>query len=142
MRFAYPARLVPESDGGFSVTFPDVPEAITQGETEAEALAMAEDALVAALSFYTDDGRALPPPSRKRDRHLVAVPALVAAKLALHEAMREHGMSKVELARRMALDEKAVRRLLDPLHASRIGQVEAALRQLGKRLIVEEMAAA
>ncbi len=41
MRYAYPYELLPQPEGGFTVTFPDVPEAITQGESEAEAAAMA-----------------------------------------------------------------------------------------------------
>ena len=34
-----------ETDGGFVVTFRDIPEAITQGETVEDALVMAKDAL-------------------------------------------------------------------------------------------------
>jgi antitoxin HicB len=64
-------------------------------------------------------------------------PALAAAKLALHDAMLEQGISNVELAGRLGLDEKAVRRLRDPLHRSHIDAVEAALRALGRRLVVE-----
>ena len=63
MRYAYPYELLPQPEGGFTVTFPDVPEAITQGDTEKEAAAMAEDALVTALSFYTDRAEPLPHPS-------------------------------------------------------------------------------
>ena len=72
----------------------------------------------------------------------MAVPALIAAKLALHEAMLSGGVSNVELARRLGTDEKAVRRLRDPLHGSRIEAVEAALRALGKRLEVSVRAMA
>jgi antitoxin HicB len=46
------------------------------------------------------------------------------------------GITNVELGRRLGVDEKMVRRLRDPLHRSHIGQVEAALRSLGKRLEV------
>ena len=108
----------------------------------ADALEQAFDALVTALSFYTDDGRKLPAPSPSRGRPIVAVPALIAAKLALHEAMLSGGVSNVELARRLGTDEKAVRRLRDPLHGSRIEAVEAALRALGKRLEVSVRAMA
>ncbi len=62
MRYAYPYELAPQPEGGFTVTFPDVPEAITQGDTETDAAAMAEDALVTALSFYTDKFRTAAPP--------------------------------------------------------------------------------
>ena len=65
------------------------------------------------------------------------MPPLVAAKLALHDAMLAAGMSNVVLGRRLGLEEKAVRRLRDPLHRSHIGAVEAALRMLGRRLVVD-----
>lgn len=134
MCYAYPYELVPQPEGGFTVTFPDVPEAITQGDNEAEAAATAQDALVTALSFYTDNGERVPSPSPARGRPLAYVSALVAAKLALHDAMLAAGVSNVALAQQLGTDEKAVRRLRDPLHQSRINQVDAALRLLGKRM--------
>ena len=136
MRYAYPYDMEPQPEGGFTVTFPDVPEAVTEGDTETEARERAEDALVTALSFYTDSGRSLPGPSPARGRPMALVPALEAAKLALHEAMPAAGISNVELGRRLGLDVKAVRRLRDPLHRSHVGQMEGALRNLGKRLEV------
>lgn len=141
MRYAYPYELSPQPEGGFTVTFPDVPEAITQGDTEAEAATMAEDALVSALSFYTDQSEPLPRPSPARGRPVALLPPLAAAKLALHDAMLVEGVSNVALARRLGTDEKTVRRLRDPLHQSRIAQIDAALRLLGRRLgIVVEAA--
>jgi len=141
MRYAYPYDLRPQPEGGFTVTFRDVPEAITQGDSATEAAAMAEDALVTALSFYTDSGERLPQPSPADGRPLAYVPPLVAAKLALHDAMLAAGISNVALAQLLRTDEKAVRRLRDPLHQSRINQVDAALRALGKRMgIVVEAA--
>jgi antitoxin HicB len=134
MRYAYPYELIPQPEGGFTVSFPDVPEAITQGDSEKEAVAMAEDALVTALSFYTDHAERLPRPSPARGRSLAYVPPLVAAKLALHDAMLTAKVSNVALAHQLGTDEKTVRRLRDPLHQSRINQVDAALRVLGKRM--------
>jgi antitoxin HicB len=134
MRYAYRYDLTPQPEGGFTVTFPDVPEAVTQGEDEDEAAAMAEDALVTALSFYTDKAERLPRPSAARGRPVAYVPPLVAAKLALHDAMLAAGVSNVAFARRLGTDEKTVRRLRDPLHQSRINQIDAALRALGKRM--------
>lgn len=136
MHYAYPYVLLPQPEGGFTVIFPDVPEAITQGECETEAAAMAEDALITALSFYTDRGEPLPCPSEAGGRRLAYLPPLVAAKLALHDAMLAMPISNSALARRLGTDEKAVRRLRDPLHQSRIGQVDAALRALGKRISI------
>lgn len=45
------------------VTFRDVPEAITQGDTFEDALDMAEDALRTAMEFYDEDGKIYPTPS-------------------------------------------------------------------------------
>lgn len=136
MRYAYPVDLIHEDDGRVSAVFQDVPGA-TWGDTVQEALARASDALISALSFYVDDGKKLPAPSEAAGRPVVSVDALDAAKLALHEAMLAARVSNVELGRRLDLDEKAVRRLRDPLHRSHIGTVEAALRILGRRLVVE-----
>jgi antitoxin HicB len=141
MRYAYPATLERETDGRITVIFADLPGA-TWGDTEAEALTRAEDLLISALSIYVEENRPLPRPSPARGRPLIPVATLDAAKLALHDAMLAAGMSNVELGRRLALDEKQVRRLRDPLHQSHIGKVEAALRILGKRLEVEVKAAA
>jgi len=135
MRYAYPAEVT-EAPDGVTVTFPDVPEAITDGTTRAEALERAADALVTALSFYVEDGKPIPHPSAAKGRPLVSVTALEAAKLALHEAMAGARLSNVELARRLGKDERAIRRLRDPLHRSHIGEVETALRLLGKRIEV------
>lgn len=62
----YPATIVPDGDG-FLVSFPDVPEALTGAATLAEAIEMAADALMTALSFYIEDGRTVPDPSKPLD---------------------------------------------------------------------------
>jgi antitoxin HicB len=134
MRYAYLYVLHPQPEGDVTVTFPDVPEAITQGDSEEEAATMAEDAPVTALSFHMDKAERLPRPSPAEGRPLAYLPPLVAAKLALHDAMIIAGVSNVALARQLGTDEKTVRRLRDPLHQSRINQVDAALRVLGKRM--------
>jgi len=61
---------------------------------------------------------------------------LEATKLALHDVILAAGLTEQALARRLGLDEKAVRRLRDPLQLSAIGSLEAALRCLGKRVEV------
>ncbi len=68
----------------------------------------------------------------------VAVPLVVAAKLALYTAMREQGLTKVGLARLMGLSEGEVRKLLNSDHRSHIRQVEKALRKVGRWLVVED----
>jgi len=140
--FCYPVVLEAQPEGGYAVTFPDVPEAITQGEDAAEALARAVDALESALSFYIDDRRPLPVPSSSRGCHAVAPGALSCVKLALHQAMVEQGVRRSELARRLHCHMPQVDRLLDLNHASRLEQLETALAALGRRLTVDVRVAA
>lgn len=135
MRYAYPYVATPEKIG-FSIHFPDVPEAHSASETAAELDGMATDCLVTALSFYVEDGQPLPRPSPARGRRVAYVPTLEAAKLALHARKLELGLSDAALATRLGLDQKSVSRLLDPLHRSHIRFVDAALVTLGRRLEV------
>jgi antitoxin HicB len=87
---AYPAALTPDPDGGFTVTFRDVPEAITEGDTREEVLLRAEDALESALAMYVAAKEPLPTSSEaEADEVMVPLSALGMAKAALYEAMRE-----------------------------------------------------
>jgi len=134
--FNYPVNLDTAEEGGFVVTFPDVPEAITQGDDEAEALMAARDALETALAMYVAAREDLPSPSAPKGRPIVSPSALACAKLAVYQAMREQGIGKADLARRLGWHLPQVDRVLDLDHASRLDQIEAALAALGKRLDV------
>lgn len=133
---AYPARFDP-GDDGITVTFRDVPEAITCGFDERDAAAMATDALETALSLYLRSGSPPPASAPQEGERPVPVSALASAKLALHEAMRDQGMGKAELARRLRCHLPQVDRLLDLCHQSKLDQMERALAALGKRLVVD-----
>jgi len=56
--------------------------------------------------------------------------------------MLAEGVTNAALARRLSCDEKAVRRLRDVLHRSKIEQIEAALAALGKRIEISVRQAA
>ena len=134
--FTYRAMFEPgEKDGVVVVTFPDVPEAITEGRGEADALREAEDALGVALLSYPLRGLALPRP-RARSGSTVTVAPEVAAKLAVLEAFAAAGISKTELARRLGVSENEARRILDPLHATKLPRLAETLSALGRRLII------
>ncbi len=142
MRYIYPCTLAPDGEGGFIARFPDVPEALTGAETQAETIDLAADALATALAGYAHEKRDIPPPSPLA-KGQVAIPVIpvVAAKLALYAAMRAQAITNVELGRRLGIGESAVRKLLDPDHRSHIGQVEAALKAVGRALVIEDKAA-
>lgn len=138
----YPARFQPAKEGGFTVTFRDVPEAITEGDTMAEAHAAAANALETALSFYIDERKPLPVPSApKRGERMVQLSALGMAKTELYEAMAAGKISRAELARRLSCHLEQVSRLLDLTHASKFEQLERALAVVGRKMIVTAEAA-
>jgi antitoxin HicB len=134
MRYAYPFTLTADEDGRRVVAFPDIKGASTDGADETEAIANASDCLLAALIGYIDSREPIPRPSPARGRSTVTLPPLVAAKLGLYSAMLEQDLSNADLADRMGKSAADVRRLLDLDHRSDIGQIEAALAALGKRL--------
>ena len=131
----FPVTLTPDENGGFVVTFPDIPEAITQGETREEALKMAQEALEAALEFYFEDKRAVPTPSAVEcGQSLAAISASLAAKVLLLNEMLAQGVRPAELARRLGTSPQVVNRLIDLRHTTRIDGIDAALHVLGKSL--------
>ena len=140
MNMSYPVTFKKYHGGQVGVFFADVPEAITSGSNEAEALDRAQDALTVALSGYLDDGRSLPVPSKsKRGQALVVLPPRVAIKLAIHEAMCEQGVTQAQLGELLNIDGRQVRRILNLDHESKLSQLEAALAALGLRASVNVM---
>jgi len=141
--FTYPATLKPDrTGGGFTITFRDLPEAVTQGEDVGDAVAQAGDCIEEAIAGRIRLEEPIPEPSRTRKgEYPIPVPALMAAKAAMFLALKETGLTRVQLAKRLKCDEKEVRRMLDPRHKSRIDRIEAALEALGKQLIVGYRAA-
>lgn len=136
--FDYPVTLTPDDNDTVLVTFEDVPEAITFGVDEDEALLNAIDALETALAFYVEDRKPLPAASKpSRGQKTVRPSALECAKLGVYQAMMEQGVKKAELARRLGWHMPQVDRLLDLRHASKFDQIEAAAHALGKRVEVQ-----
>ena len=143
MDYTYPCRIERDGDG-WVASFPDVPEALTGDGNYEQTVELAADALVSALSrSYVERRRELPPPGACTPGEvLVRVPALVAAKFTLYSTMRRNRITRVELARRLAVSATTARRIVDPEHRSHIEQVERALRAVGRELVVDDRAIA
>ena len=79
----YPAVFEADTDdGGYVVKFRDIPEAITQGDDDAEAMAMAEEVLISSIEFYLENNRPIPAASEaRRGERLVRLPANISAKV-------------------------------------------------------------
>jgi antitoxin HicB len=136
--YQYAAEFSPAEEGGFVVTFPDVPEAITQGETIKECIEESADALDEAIIGRINTGEDIPVPSKaRRGQYLIPVPAQTAFKAALYEEVRNSNSTKVELAAHLGIDEREVRRLLDPHHASKLPRIAEILERVGKRIVVQ-----
>ena len=136
MRLAYPVEI--QARNGVAVaTFPDLPGLSARAGSRRHAIDAARVALVATLHDYAREHRDMPRPSPARLRDLVDLPLLIAAKVALYQTMRDQNISNVALAERLNTVEGTVRRLVDLGHRSHVDQVEAALRLLGKRFIVD-----
>jgi antitoxin HicB len=131
----YPAHFEAAEEGGYVVTFPDIPEAITQGEDVEDALLHAADVLESALDYYIEEGLPIPVPSKpKRGQHLVELPASYAAKILLLNEMAAQKVRPAELARRLKVTPQEVTRLIDLHHTSKIDGIAGALKALGKTM--------
>lgn len=136
----YPVNLVPAPEGGYVVSFPDIPEALTQGDTREEALSAALDALVTAFEFYFEDNEQIPLPSAVApDDDFVEVPLSVASKVLLLNAFLESKLTQLELAKRIGKPKQEITRLFDLNHATKIDAVQSAAKALGKELTLNIM---
>jgi antitoxin HicB len=134
----YPARFMAGGDGRILVEFVDIPRVATDGKDDREAMEEAIDALGSDLSIRLTRKEEIPASSAaKRGQRLVPVPLWLAPKLAPYLAMRDQHVNNSELARRLGVHERVIRRMLDPEHASKAEKIQAALAALGKQMTVE-----
>ena len=136
-KYVFPAIVEKGSEGSYILRFPDFPEAITFGHSEADALIEAVDCLREALRGRIRDCEDIPSPSADvAEARLIAAPAEIAAKAAVYDAFRRGGLTRVALARKLNVDESEVRRILDPAHRTKLERLDEAAKALGGRLEV------
>jgi antitoxin HicB len=58
--YSFSVILEPQESGGFTVLVPALPEVVTEGDSETEALANAQEAIRAILEYRRDNGIAIP----------------------------------------------------------------------------------
>ena len=133
--YVYPARITPAEEGGWLIRFRDFPEGHSQAEVDHDVIDFAEGCLQACIEGRLEDAMAIPEPSApKAGEVLVTVPIETATKAALFQTVAASGTSRVALAKAVNLDEKEIRRMLDPRHSSKLPRIEQVLKALGKQL--------
>ncbi|QLB13141.1 antitoxin HicB [Bisgaardia hudsonensis] len=131
----YPAIFTNALEGGYVVTFPDIPEAITQGNTFEEAIEMAEDVLLSCVEIYFSEDRKFPQNRALLENETaVSLPESVYLKILLHNTMIEQSISKVQLARLTNIRPPEIQRILTPTHNTKIDTIGRVFHTLGKQL--------
>ena len=130
---AYP--MIVERDGwALIATSPDFPELTIVGKDREEIMARAVEVIAEAIAARIHEQKDIPEPSLG-DTY-VTLPSLISVKVMLYQGMREQGVSKVELSRRLGWHLPQVFRVLDPQHGSHLDKMDAALGAIGKKLYV------
>lgn len=134
MKIVYPAIITKGKDNRYLVTFPDLPEAVTEGENIEEALFNASEVLTLTLEGRAEEGVEIPAPSIIKNAHEIAPSARVQAALLLR---MNRGKKKVaDIARALHTSWPSVSRLEDPTHWPSLKQLERVAATLGKRLVL------
>lgn len=129
---AYPATVTRDKAGRYLVRFRDLPEALTDGADESEALAEAIDCLSEALLSRVVDDEDIPAPSTPlRGEYRIAPEPTIALKSLLINIVRAQKITTAELARRLKMDHKEARRILDPRHPTKFPRLQEVLKSLG-----------
>ena len=136
---AFPIKLEAD-DGTLLATSPDFPELTTFGDDREEAIARAIHALEEAIAARIHNSMDIPSPSR--GEAYAILPTLTSVKVMLYQGMRDQGVGKAELARRLGWHMPQVDRVLDVQLRSRLDMMDAALGAIGRRLHVITAAAA
>ena len=135
-RFEYAVSVI-EVAGRFTVQCRDFPHLGAAGDDLAAALRQADVAIETVFSACLQAGQKLPIPSAPLQGELLIAPtAETMAKAALRVAMRDAGITRVQLAKRLAVDEKEVRRMLDPRCKSKLPRIAQAIGMLGRKLVI------
>lgn len=132
----YPGSFDPRSElGGFVVTFRDLGEVITQGDSMEEALAMAQNALIGALEKRLKAKKPAPLPSPAlRGEVVVKLPCVVAAKVALRNEMLATKTRAPHLARALKISNLRARQIIDILQSTRLELLVEAFGAIGLSL--------
>lgn len=131
--YAYAAHLAGSGADGVTVTFRDLPEAITGVTTAAQARTLAADALDTVILHRLALGEAVPTPSPLQPgEEWVMLDSATAARATLAAVMAEQQVTDAALAERLGRSLRSVRRLLGGAGTARTDVVLQALAAPGR----------
>lgn len=133
--FRYPALFEPNGEGGYIVSFRDVPEALTEGWSLEEAKNNALDALITSIEFYIEGNKPFPlPSSQQKDEVLINLPISIVAKVLLLNTMAKQHIRPIDLANKMKVRPQEINRIVDLKHNTKIDTIEKAFKALNLNL--------
>lgn len=136
-KFQYPALLTPNNEGGFIVSFRDVPEVITEIWSQDELLSTAQDALLTGIEIYFEQKKKFPMPSAlKKGEVAIPLSLTVNAKILLLNTMVEGNIRPSDLAKKMGITPQEVNRVIDLFHKTKIDTIQSAINALGKDFLL------
>lgn len=134
----YRVKLAADDNGTILVTAPDFPDVVTFGKNREDALHHAVGAFREIIAARIHDKEAIPAPSKIRAKDdFITLPVQTEMKVRMYESMRDAGVRKADLARKLNLHRQEIDRLLDFEHATRLDRIESAFAALGKQLKIE-----
>ena len=145
MRLLYPAILERDDNGTLLITCPVLPEVTTFAEGESDWQEHARDAIEEAIAARMNSWADVPLPEGDGifvhdgplQRRFVELSLQTDLKLMLFRSCKQAGVSRADLARRLSWHREQVDRLFRLDHASRIDQIDAAIRAIGMTFAVD-----
>ncbi|OJW55255.1 MAG: hypothetical protein BGO67_11515 [Alphaproteobacteria bacterium 41-28] len=134
MKICYPCKIVKDQDDKYFISFPNFPEALTEGETVEEALFNASEALTLTLEGRAEEGIDIPFPPQTESEHMIYPSSRVQAALLVRFSRK--GRKIADLARSLGTSWPAASHMEDLHHWTTLRQLDKMAAILGKRLVV------
>lgn len=134
MKIWYPCEIQQDSDGKYLITFPDFPEALTEGNNKEEALFNASEALTLTLEGRAAEDMPIPLPPQAETGVMVYPSSRVQAALLIR--FNREGRTIAEIARSLGTSWPVIAHMEDLHHWTTLRQLDKTASILGKRLIV------
>ena len=136
MIISYPASIECDEDQRYFVTFPDLEEAITEGETLEEALFNASEVLTVTLEGRVDEKIPIPKASKLKgqNNYQIFPSARVQSALLLRKAQAKK--TKASIARALNTSWASIDRLEDLHHWPSLKMLERAAAVMGQQVVI------